>query len=288
MNGEIPDTGPKKPGSTEHPPSAAVGIISSDHALIRALVFALVVFGLLLSFAFLVLGNLKRFGISEVKITDSVTISVNGGDSQSTSFLYHPSGWNRSDIVVKAGDEIVISASGRVNLALGSRVRLYNQVNEVAAPKNGVRQFVEALAADELCKIQKQIPSDGGRWRDATGLEGEPQVIGKDLRSECQPPKRGKVSRPGTRPISEQVRQGALLLYITDGDNAPCPALATPPPEHELIGYKGVRIPMMAYRSGLLCFIINDLVAVDGNPVVNDVLWLDNDGFLSLRLKISR
>lgn len=241
--------------------SFAAMIVSDNRKLARAMLFVLFVWLVLF---FSVYGFIEFFDVRKIAFVDDKTV-ITIQDREITGVLIHPSGWTDSEFTVQQGDSIDLSASGKTNLSLGSLVELYSRYGELRKikGKNNEDRKIEDFSQNEISELEDLFPKRSGKWIGPTGIDD---------------------ALPRREKILTSAPFGVLLVYIADQKDSGCPNLDQKVSEDRLIVYRGNPTKFKADRDGILCFAVNDLIVTGKNELRTKIHWIDNEGFLSIRI----
>lgn len=209
--------------------------------------------------------------MGNVKITTtSGTVLQFGKNTRLFNFVVDPRGWSKTDIRVKPGDRVTISASGSVNIAMGRMVKALireyqiKSENTVSKKSRDVIHFTEGQKKESVFAY----PWNGPTGIDLTTIDDTDVV--NHLRDTA-----GNL-------VLKTARTGQLIAVISQSsDNFP----DIKSPDSQVIPFTSKDIIIPVKTDGYLWFIVND-EKYSNDKLANKIIWQDNLGFFHLMMTI--
>lgn len=243
--------------------------------LFRAIVFVTAVLSALSAFIWLLLSQLAPRGL-EIRTSTGTSIAFGrpGEVIRFDNILVHPRGWIDTGLNLNTGDEVTISASGSVNIALGRMLIALKNMEEAKQKNEKDKNTRSVTVFSEKQEMDALFPYP---WTGPEGLSDE------DIR--------GDSARRSSRATSKDriipaARLGQLIAIVSPTHI--CPDNGRPSGNPQVIAYeKNERsTSFRAAAPGRLCFIVNDVTYEKPNS--DTIAWQDNLGFFSVSLRIQQ
>ena len=186
--------------------------------------------------------------------------------------LVHPTGWVDSGISLKKGDEVILSASGNVNIAFGSMVKASLIEGEA---KKSLREAKKSLGDQNIKFTAEEIENSkySFPWSTPSGID--PSLLKRKSTKSIR--------------INPNAYLGQLLAVVCPGSACGSKEIPQQPnnaAQIESYSHDEGGFQFTAKENGHLRFIINDVTDDDRDK--NQLGWQDNIGFFSVNLKIVR
>ena len=243
--------------------------IESWTNLLRAVILigsivALLVFGTITA--------LNSFGSNQVLVEAGGT-KIRIGNHSIDSILVSPRGITDTNIDLREGDKVIISASGEVNIAAGQIFQITNQLYKEIDKLNIVSTADPNL--DNLLKEKNfELPFS---WIDPTGDSGNISPVYRNNQE--------KYVQKSKNFIRSDSAHGALLAIVSSDGNQP--KLEEDFTVHQIYDYRDTPMEFFSNSNGRLFLTINDEVFVN-NRVKTQIAWQDNLGFFEAKIHIKR
>lgn len=211
---------------------------------------------------------------SRIKIsTPTGTVIEINDDEQKTkvqSVLVSPQDWNDSLVSVEQDDKVRVTASGKVNVAIGLLIKRlaiqddYRELNQ----RKGKSRDVDKMDDEQVQNSQLIVP-----WNGPEGLD--PSDVTDKLVRETQ-------ARYVIKRIIPNEKLGRLIIAIVPGDK--CPSKGETAENFQREPYSSNHV-FTAKIKGRLCLIVNDHRIDDVKR--NQLMWDDNVGFFVATIKVT-
>ncbi len=250
-------------------------------SLVRAVILIASVFASAGIFASCLLPLLAPSGM-QLTIPGGTTIAFKGRGEQVEfySVLVDAHGWTDSGVDVRGGDEIAFTASGSVQLAQARLIEAFQRMTDI---KKGNKASFGSRAITRFSEQQLKESLTAYPWASPLGFSDS------EIRFEEAHQSAEEIIP--TRVVPD-ARLGQLIAIIAPGGQ--CPARRSIPPSGPQ-PYLYVGSPTMIFSSGAgkLCFIVNDNSVPPDSvgglaELQEEVLWQDNSGFYSVRVRTRR
>jgi len=257
--------------------------IQNWDSLKRALVIIIFFFIFFSIFSAIVLGKLKGSGL-RVEL-DSNTNLIFDDSKLFQRYLLHPRGWQDTELKLDINDKVVIKADGSINIGMGRIAKA--TIDRYALAKEYTDKD-KGFEYEDFPKKVKERLTYRYPWVGPKGLD--PELIDN-------PEIKNKVRGWGEKQLfkgtpKSPVNFGQLIAMIVPEDDLGKFQNAIPSTNISYIKYDWWPIGnstvehTVTKSGGNLLFIINDSISNDS--LANQMLWMDNIGFLSAQIIIKK
>lgn len=243
-------------------------MIESWSAFIRGVALISFLLGALYLFVTQAIDRIHPSAVS-ISTDDGLALKFDGSGIYKT-ILVHPRGWQPTNIKVKSGDELVIDASGGINIAMGRMINSlvkeykYKDRNE----KLGRGRDVDAFSKKELEDSLFAYP-----WNGPEGIQLSDLLLDSAIK---------RVNDSQSKRVVPDAKVGQLLLVISKTDSREPPNIES----SQIIPYGGKGSKVIVKDDGYIWFIINDLKP-DKDRIKMELDWQDNLGMFDVKLLIN-